>query len=177
MGQRMNKAATSKRVSANGYQSHITHYQAQRCDGCPLRGSCHQGKTNRIIQVNHRLNELKSKARALLTSQKGIEHRSNRPIEVEAVFGQLKSNNNFERFTMKGMDKVKLEFLLMAIGHNLRKMVTKSRKITPTKFKNGLHLNTKTMLENIVNQTRLKTILITTKIKSRQQINQNLILQ
>lgn len=177
MGQRMNKVTTSKRVSANGYQSHITHYQAQRCDGCPLRGSCHQGKTNRIIQVNHRLNELKSKAKALLTSQKGIEHRSNRPIEVEAVFGQLKSNNNFERFTMKGMGKVKLEFLLMAIGHNLRKMVAKGSKITPTKFKNGLYLNTKTTLGNIVNQIRLKTILLTIKITPKQQINQKLIFQ
>ncbi len=177
MGQRMNKVATSKRVSGNGYQSHITHYQAQRCDGCPLRGSCHQGKTNRIIQVNHRLNELKSKARALLSSQKGIEYRSNRPVEVEAVFGQLKSNNNFERFTMKGMDKVKLEFLLMAIGHNLRKMIAKGCKINPTKFKKSLFRNTGTVLENIVRQMGIKTILFTIKSKTRLIIGQNLIYQ
>jgi hypothetical protein len=61
-----------------------------------------------------------------LASDKNLEHRSKRPIEVEAVFGQLKSNNKFNRFTMRGLEKVELEFLLMAMGHNLRKMVVKS---------------------------------------------------
>jgi hypothetical protein len=46
---------------------------------------------------------------------------------VEAVFGQLKSNNKFNRF--KGSEKVILEASLMAIGHNLRKMATKDWKI------------------------------------------------
>jgi hypothetical protein len=59
-------------------------------------------------------------------SEKGLEHRSKRPIEAEAVFGQLKSNNKFNRFTFKGLEMVELEFLLMALGHNFRKMSTKS---------------------------------------------------
>ena len=88
-----------------------------------MRGMCHKAKDNRIIQVNHRLNELKQKAKELLFSEKGLIHRSKRPVEVEAVFGQLKSNNKFTRFTMRGKDKVELEFLMMALGHNLRKMV------------------------------------------------------
>lgn len=125
MGQRMEKTGDGKRVSSNGYESHITYYQAKRCEGCPLRGLCHQGKGDRSIEVNHRLNELKSKARELLTGKKGLEHRSKRPVEVEAVFGQLKSNNKFDRFTFTGLEKVEMEFLLMALGHNFRKMVAK----------------------------------------------------
>jgi transposase len=125
MGQRMEKAGDGKRVSSNGYESHVTYYQAKRCEGCPLRGLCHQGKDDRSIEVNHRLNELKSKARELLTGKKGLEHRSKRPVEVEAVFGQLKSNNKFDRFTFTGLEKVEMEFLLMALGHNFRKMVAK----------------------------------------------------
>ena len=124
MGQRMEKVGVSKRISANGYKSVQTNYQAKRCQECPLRGMCHKAKDNRIIQVNHRLNELKQKAKELLFSEKGLIHRSKRPVEVEAVFGQLKSNNKFTRFTMRGKDKVELEFLMMALGHNLRKMVT-----------------------------------------------------
>ena len=123
MGQRMENIGTGKRVSSNGYESQVTYYQAKRCEGCPLRGLCHQSKTNRRIEVNHRLNELKSKAKELLMSEKGLNHRSKRPVEVEAVFGQLKSNNKFNRFTFKGLEKVEMEFLLMAIGHNFRKMV------------------------------------------------------
>lgn len=126
MGQRMEKVGTSRRVSDNGYESQITHYQAKRCENCPLRGGCHKSENNRVIQVNHRLNELRGKAKKILNSDKGKEHRSKRAIEVEAVFGQMKSNNKFNRFTMRGLEKVELEFLLMALGHNFRKMAAKS---------------------------------------------------
>jgi transposase len=121
MGQRMEKVAVTKRISSNGYESTISIYQAKNCQGCPLRGMCHQAKTNRRMEVNHRLNELKDKARALLLSPQGIEKRSKRPVEVEAVFGQLKSNNKFNRFTLRGLEKVNIEFGLMALGHNFRK--------------------------------------------------------
>lgn len=126
MGQHLNKIGQGKRTSANGYVSTITYYQATRCEGCPLRGQCHQSKTERRIEVNHRLKELKQKAKERLMSEEGLEHRSKRPIEVEAVFGQLKSNNKFNRFTLRGFDKVEIEFGLMALGHNLRKMVAKN---------------------------------------------------
>jgi len=121
MGQRMEKVCDSKRISSNGYESQVSIYQAKNCQGCPLRGMCYQAKTNRRIEVNHRLNALKDKARALLMSPEGIEKRSKRPVEVEAVFGQLKSNNKFNRFTLRSLDKVNIEFGLMALGHNFRK--------------------------------------------------------
>lgn len=139
MGQRMEKTGIGKRTSSNGYESQISYYQAKRCEGCPLRGLCHQAKDNRIIQVNHRLNELKNKAKELLMSEKGLEHRSKRPIEVEAVFGQLKSNNKFNRFTFKGLEKVELEFLLMALGHNFRKMSAKSAVSSKIVFKTKIN--------------------------------------
>lgn len=121
MGQHMENIGQGKRTSANGYEATVSYYEAKRCEGCPLRAMCHQAKGNRRIEVNHRLNELKQEAKDLLTSEIGLKHRSKRPIEVEAVFGQLKSNNKFNRFTMTGLPKVNLEFGLMAIGHNLRK--------------------------------------------------------
>src|SRR5690606_20435858 len=108
-----------KRVSTNGYVSSVSYYQAGRCEGCPMRGQCHKAKGNRIIEVNHRLNELKARARDLLTSETGKYHRSKRPIEVEAVFGQMKSNNQLNRFSMKSLEKVDLEFDLMYIAHIL----------------------------------------------------------
>lgn len=128
MGQHMTKIGEGKRESANGYISKVTYYQAQRCEGCPLRGKCHNSKNNRRIEVNYRLRELKAKAKQRLTSETGLKHRSNRAIEPEAVFGQLKSNNKFNRFTHKGLAKVNIEFGLMAIGHNLRKLAQKVSK-------------------------------------------------
>jgi transposase len=122
MGQHMQNIGESKRMSSNGYDAKVTRYQAERCQGCPLRGMCYKAKENRIIEINYRLQELKDKAKQLLNSELGLAHRSKRPIEVEAVFGQLKSNNKFNRFTLRGLEKVNLEFGLMAMAHNLRKM-------------------------------------------------------
>ena len=48
-------------------------------------------------------------------------HRSNRPIEPEAVFGDIKFNHGFRRFRLKSTKKVKVEFGLVALAHNLRK--------------------------------------------------------
>ncbi|MDO5607739.1 MAG: transposase, partial [Capnocytophaga sp.] len=48
----------------------------------------------------------------------------------------LKSNNKFNRFTFKGLEKVTLEFLLMALGHNFRKMVAVQASLLKIVFKN-----------------------------------------
>ncbi|MFY0672397.1 MAG: transposase [Bacteroidia bacterium] len=66
-------------------------------------------KPKRIIQENHRLNELREEAKELLMSAQGVKHRKKRCIETEAVFGQLKSNNNLTRFTFFGKNKVRKE--------------------------------------------------------------------
>lgn len=142
IGQQMNKVGSGKRISSNGYESSVSYYQAQNCNKCPLRGMCHDSKHNRKIEVNHRLNELKSQVRDLLMSEKGLKHRSKRPVEVEAVFGQLKSNNKFNRFSFKGLEKVEMEFLLMAVGHNFRKMIPKG--IWHNKV--ALHIGDKTFI-------------------------------
>ena len=149
MGQPMENVGQGKRKSSNGYESQVTYYQAKRCEGCPLRGMCHKAKGNRLIEVNHKLNFLKQKAKEKLMSKKGLEHRSKRPIEPEAVFGQLKSNNKFSRFTFIGLDKVELEFLLMAIGHNFRKMIATIALFEPKTAKKSL-LTIKNYTNNIV---------------------------
>lgn len=126
MGQHLTKKGVGTRISDNGYKSSVSYYQAVNCSGCPLRGQCHKAKGNRTLEVNFRLKELKQKAKELLMSETGLYYRSRRPIEPEAVFGQLKSNNKFNRFTLRRLSKVNIEFGLMAIGHNLRKLAAKA---------------------------------------------------
>lgn len=126
MGQHMEFKEERSKVSTTGYKSRTRYYEASRCEGCPMRGMCYKGNENRTIEINQNLNRHRSKARELLGSEKGLYHRRKRSVEVEAVFGQLKSNNIFTRFTLRRIDMVNLEFGLMAIGHNLRKMVRKA---------------------------------------------------
>lgn len=123
MGQRVYKEFQRQRVSDLGYKSEISVYLARNCNHCPIKTLCHKGKGNRRFELNHKLLELKAKARNNLLSEEGLYHRSRRPIEPEAVFGQIKFNNKFNRFTLRGLSKVEIEFTLVAISHNLRKIM------------------------------------------------------
>lgn len=122
MGQHMERCGTRHSVSDLGYRSEVAVYKAANCKGCPLRGMCYKGKADRrTVEVNHTANEFKRQARELLTSERGMMHRSNRPIEPEAVFGDIKFNHGFKRFRLKSTRKVRVEFGLVALAHNLRK--------------------------------------------------------
>jgi len=126
MGQHMKKTGTTTRKTDSGYVSKISIYEAKNCQDCPLMCMCHNSKTNRRIEVNHNLNRHKQWARELLTSQEGLLHRSRRPIEPEAVFGQTKSNKNYNRFRHLDKDKVMMDFAIFAIAFNLGKMYRKA---------------------------------------------------
>lgn len=121
MGQAMNKIHTYESQTKNGFTQEIHRYQAQSCHGCPLRGSCHKAKGNRIIERNHNLIRLKDKAKNLLLSEEGVAHRKRRCWDVEAVFGNIKQNMGFKRFMLRGMEKVTTEIGLIAMAHNLKK--------------------------------------------------------
>jgi Transposase DDE domain len=84
------------RTNNEGYKQTYACYQAQNCQGCPLRGMCDDRIGNRIIEVNHHLRSLKVKARILLLSEEGVKHRKKRPYDVEPVFGNIKYNKGFK---------------------------------------------------------------------------------
>ena len=122
MGQHMDRCGTWHPVSDLGYRSEVAVYRAVNCKGCPLRGMCYKSRYDRrTVEVNHTANGFKKRARELLTSERGMMHRSNRPIEPEAVFGDIKFNHGFRRFRLKSNRKVRVEFGLVALAHNLRK--------------------------------------------------------
>jgi transposase len=147
MGQKLTPFGTRKSKSDLGYISTLTRYRAQNCHGCPLRCLCHQSKNNRMIEVNDKLSEYKKKARERLLSEQGVYHRGRRCIEPEAVFAQIKHNSQFNRFRLRGLEKVKVEFTLVAIAHNLRKLAKKAGlswfllKITLVRKENELNQN------------------------------------
>ncbi len=122
MGQPMRHIGEERSTTKAGHIQTVSRYQALNCAGCPLLGACHKAKGNRIIEVNHRLGELKAQARERLTSEEGLKHRSTRPIEVESAFGNLKQNKGFTRFMLRGIEKVALETGLLAVAINLKKM-------------------------------------------------------
>ena len=128
MGQHMTFVGKTHGKTTSGYITESHRYRAARCEGCPLRTGCFKAKGNRSIEVNHRLVEYKRKAREKLISEEGLEHRSKRPIEPEAVFGQMKYNMAYRRFRHFGLDKVTMDFAFFAIAFNIKKMCAKVAK-------------------------------------------------
>jgi transposase len=121
MGQPMKHIRNSIKINHDKFRQTYAYYQAQNCQGCPLRGMCHKREDNRVIEVSHQLRSLKAEARALLLSEEGIKHRKKRPYDVEPVFGNIKYNKGFKRFMLSGCDKVEIEAGLLSIAHNLKK--------------------------------------------------------
>ena len=122
MGQHMDKVGKKRNKTASGYKSTSTLYEAKNCNGCPLKCLCTNAKGNRRIEVNHNLNRHKQRIRELLSSEEGIYHRSQRPIEPESVFGQTKSNKHYNRFRHFKKDKVLMDFAIFAIAFNIGKL-------------------------------------------------------
>jgi IS5 family transposase len=122
MGQPMTFIGTRQNQTAIGYVQNKKVYQAQNCKGCPIRGSCHKAKENRKIEVNPRLIQYKEVIKDRLNSERGQHYRSQRPIEPEAVFGNIKNNHGFRRFMLRGLEKVEIEAGLLALVHNLAKL-------------------------------------------------------
>ena len=150
MGQHMKRIGIKKGETDSGYVTESIRYQAVRCEGCPLRGLCFKAKGNRIIEVNHRLNEYKWQARERLTSEEGIMHRGRRCIEPEAVFGQMKNNMHYKRFRHFYKDKANMDFAFFAIAFNIKKMCAKS-------LKNGIKLEFAiSAIKNDTNQATYK---------------------
>jgi len=98
-------------------------------------------------------------ARENLTSEKGLMHRSRRPIEPEAVFGQIKSNRKFNRFRLRGLDGLAVEFGLISIAVNLSKMMKKAINETINSQKSliliveNLICSAKTEIQNRISKT------------------------
>ncbi len=72
-GKPMNRVAQGLKANHTGFKQTLTYYRAKKCAGCPLRGECHPGPGNRVIQVNHNWNRLKQRAEKRLKTNRGIK--------------------------------------------------------------------------------------------------------
>jgi transposase len=134
MGQRMEKKYVKRSKTDNGFEQMSTIYEAKNCEGCPLRAMCHKSKQNRQIAINHKLNDFKATVKERLMSEEGKEIYKKRCIEPEPVFGNLKQNKGFRRFTLRSIPKVNIEFGLYAIAHNFAKYLKMASEMSINNF-------------------------------------------
>jgi len=118
-----------KDKSRNGYISQGRLYECEDCTGCPFADKCKRSTdNNRTILVNEKLERYKQMMRKNLRTEKGDKLKRKRGQEVESCFGDLKMNQGFRRFNLRGKAKVKVEAGILMITHNLRKIHLQSIK-------------------------------------------------
>ena len=126
--QRLVYRETIEQKSKTGFISKVRIYEGTACSECPFKYQCTKARGNRRIYYNVRLDHYKGEARTNLQSERGIALRKRRGMEIETFFGDLKHNQDFKRFSLRGLKKVEHELGLLSIAYNLRKYVQMMKK-------------------------------------------------
>ena len=105
-----------------GYLTRTREYECQNCSGCPMKSECTRATGNRKVSVSFTMNRFREQARSNLLSDQGRRLSIQRNVDVESVFGQLKHNLGFRRFYLKGKEKVRTEWGILCIAHNMAKL-------------------------------------------------------
>jgi len=104
----------------------FTTYRTERgtCAACPLREKCTTSvKSGRAI-IRDGYEEYREKMKEKLSTIEGRSIYGKRKCLVEPVFGQIKTRGGFSQFLLRGLRKVRLEWKIAAIAHNLLKIAT-----------------------------------------------------
>ncbi|WP_230203630.1 IS1182 family transposase [Bacillus massiliigorillae] len=113
----------SVRTDKYNFKREFKVYECEDCLGCPFRSSCTKAKegNNRKLMINEKWEQQKEYVRAKLSEEETSSIYRQRKTDVEPVFGFLKANLRFTRFSVRGKSKAENEmgFTLMAV--NLRK--------------------------------------------------------
>ncbi|MPM51869.1 IS1182 family transposase ISClbu1 [bioreactor metagenome] len=121
-GKKLKEVYTGKRVSKSGFESEITYYECENCEGCPHKKNCTRAKGNRKMQLSKTFLRQREQSLHNITSEKGILLRMNRSIQSEGAFGVIKQDYGFRQFLLRGNKKVRTEMLIMAFGYNVNKL-------------------------------------------------------
>ncbi len=124
-GKKLRAVYVGKRKSKSGFESEVTYYECESCEGCPHKKKCTKSKGNRKLQVSKKFIEQRKQSLARITSEKGVLLRLNRSIQSEGAFGVVKQDYGFRQFLLRGNKKVLTEILLVAMGYNINKLHSK----------------------------------------------------
>jgi transposase len=113
------------KTSKSGYKNTIRVYKSRGCADCPMAHLCKKGVGDRMIKFSPAYEKYKQIVKENLKTTDGIRLRKQRGVDVETPFGDIKYNMGYSRFRLRGLEKVNIEWGLLSIAHNLRKVQIK----------------------------------------------------
>lgn len=129
--------------SKTGYISEKTIYKCENCKSCPYKKECIKGNNcktpfeerTKTLHVAKTFLKYREANLERILSDDGILFRTNRSIQAEGSFGDLKQDMRFRRYLSKGTSNVLAESILLAMARNVNKLHNKIQK-----GKTGTHL-------------------------------------
>jgi len=98
-------------------------YRSAPCGGCPLAGDCLAGKAGYRSVGRDEHEPLREAMDARLRTPEGRQTYGRRTWASETVFGFLKGVMGLRQFLLRGLDKVRTEWLWACATYNLAKLV------------------------------------------------------
>ena len=122
--------------SKTGYVSQKTIYMCEVCTGCVYISECIKGNNcktpleerTKVLQVAKTFIKYRQEDLERILSDEGILYRTNRSIQAEGSFGDLKQDMQFRRYLSKGTSNVLAESILLAMARNINKLHNKIQK-------------------------------------------------
>jgi transposase len=104
-------------------QEPLSIYRGQGCGSCLVRAKCTKGAVRTVTRDGRE--GLMEAMRDKLKTPEGKKTYQKRMYTVEPVFGNIQGDRGKIMMSLRGRIKVKGEFLLMCLVHNIRKIVRK----------------------------------------------------
>ena len=125
---RFNFNAYRIRTDKYGFKRYFKEYIAEIFDDNHNRipQAFTLGGNRKRILINPSLEYFKASMRDKLSNSQGADIYARRKIDVESVFGNMKACLGFNRFHVRGLDKVKKEMMIVVMALNIRKLVSMS---------------------------------------------------
>ena len=129
-GKELRVIGTKTSKSASGYRSTVTIYRCSDCKGCPHKGKCIKGNNcktpmedrSKVLYISKTKEEKRKEELERILSERGIQLRMNRSIQVEGSFATVKEDMNFRQYLYRGNGNVLAQSILVAIAHNINKL-------------------------------------------------------
>jgi transposase len=104
-------------------------YQAEDCGNCPVSDKCRRKSKNNNKKISNRTISVYPQDGAVERMRKKLDSKDGKKIyqvrmsTVEPLHGDMQKNRGFIQFALRGLEKVNIEYNLLAIAHNIRKII------------------------------------------------------
>lgn len=106
-------------------------YECMDCSNCEMRDKClrtsKKGRLKKVVKINRKIaiypeDQYVKKMREKLETDEGKKIYQRRMSTVEPLHGDIQKNRGFIQFVLRGIEKVRVEYNLIGIAHNIRKI-------------------------------------------------------